>query len=262
MTNDKATAFGATESTVLVEAYRADFAVPLDAGNSYGGIFSNALIGLHAFAGECVAQYVKPGGSILELGAGRGALSKRLVEKGFDVTATDYVAESFQLHGRVAFRQSNLNEKFSTIFPGCYDGIVAVEIIEHLENPRHVARECFKLLAPGGRMILTTPNPDSPTSIASFIRQRRFQWFDEEAYRVDGHIVPITQYQLRACFSEAGFSTVWLGSFGDYRRSLAGSPRLRILSELVRLFSAQAPGLSGEITVAVFERPAEEAVTR
>ena len=52
-----------------------------------------------------------------------------------------------------------------------------------------------------------------------------------------GHITPLSQLQLHRAFAEAGFTTLWLGSFGEGRGRLGGSPRLQQLARLVALFA-------------------------
>ncbi|MCX6131378.1 MAG: class I SAM-dependent methyltransferase, partial [Proteobacteria bacterium] len=45
--------------------------------------------------------------------------------------------------------------------PGNFDAIILVHVIEHLLHPLNVLQEARKLLAPGGQLILITPNPQS-----------------------------------------------------------------------------------------------------
>lgn len=42
---------------------------------------------------------------------------------------------------------------------GTFDTVVAAEIIEHVGNPEALMSEGARVLAPGGRLIVTTPNP-------------------------------------------------------------------------------------------------------
>ncbi len=43
-----------------------------------------------------------------------------------------------------------------------YDGVIAGEILEHLEDPMSFLRDCRDLLTNDGVLILSTPNPHSP----------------------------------------------------------------------------------------------------
>lgn len=40
---------------------------------------------------------------------------------------------------------------------GYLDTITSLAVIEHVEDPRPMLRECFRCLKPGGRLVLTTP---------------------------------------------------------------------------------------------------------
>lgn len=46
-----------------------------------------------------------------------------------------------------------------------FDGIVCSELLEHLFNPHTVIAECYRILKPGGTMILTIPNYNSIDNI-------------------------------------------------------------------------------------------------
>jgi cyclopropane fatty-acyl-phospholipid synthase-like methyltransferase len=223
--------------------------------NSYKGLLIHALPGLHELIAEKAVTYLPPGATVLDVAAGSGALSQRMLDLGFHVSATDYVRTSFHLDN-VPFVQADLNQPFASLHAQPYQGIIACEIIEHLENPRHFARQCFQLLLPGGRLLLTTPNVDSPAAKASFLRFGTFYWFDDYRYETDGHITPLTQWQLDKVFAEAGFTFLWKGSFGDGMRHTVGSPRLRLVAEMIARVARLDAALGGEIFVAVLERPA------
>ncbi|OIR07140.1 ubiquinone biosynthesis O-methyltransferase [mine drainage metagenome] len=242
-------------STVIIESYLAPNPEPLSASNSYKGLRIHALPGLHEFMANLARQHIKPGGTVLDIAAGSGAMSQRMSDMGYQVAATDYVKDNFRLHSSIPFISINLNDFFSKQYQQPFDAVMASEIIEHLENPRHFARECFKLVSPGGKLILSTPNIESPASIACFLRSGTFLWFADKEYRVDGHITPLSQWQLHKCFTEAGLVFRWKGSFGDADKRLEGSPRLMLLTKGLKRLSNRNRDLEGEIFVAVLEKP-------
>ena len=55
-----------------------------------------------------------------------------------------------------------------------FDTVVAGELIEHLERPYDFLRALAELLAPGGRVVLSTPNPVAfPTGWYELVRSKR-----------------------------------------------------------------------------------------
>src|SRR3989338_1806361 len=53
-----------------------------------------------------------------------------------------------------------------------FDALYAGEIIEHTWTPGRMVAECRRILKPGGRLILDTPNPYSITAILRFLLYR------------------------------------------------------------------------------------------
>jgi SAM-dependent methyltransferase len=246
---------GVNDSVVIVDRYRSAANQTGPVEDSYKGLQIHTLPGLHDYLEAKITAAVKPAGRVLDAAAGSGAMSLRLHDLGYKVTAADIVPEGFRPRDLIPFIRVNLNENFSRQISETFDAVVALEIIEHLENPRKFLRECFKLLKPGGTLILSTPNTDSPVSKALFIRFGTFQWFSDEDYRVLGHITPISQWYLSKCIAELGFQTIWKGSYGNPFRQARHSLRLRILAEFLRRVALIDSDSDGEIFVALLKKP-------
>jgi len=242
------------ERTILVEKYERLASAPLEDSCHYKGLRIHAVEGLHEYLLEKAKKHFQKNGFILDLACGTGAFSLRLREVGFDVAACDVVTNNFRLHGSVSFVKADLNGCFSDLFEKPFDGIVACEIIEHLENPRSFLRECKKLLRPGGAMILTTPNIDNPVSKASFLRNGTYMWYLDADYVNEGHIMPISQWLLKKCISESGLQLTWLGTYGDPFVYTRNWWKIRLFARFIQLFSKADKNLDGEILVMVVRR--------
>ncbi len=96
-----------------------------------------------------------------------------------------------------------------------FDLLVAVEIIEHLENPRAVAREWRRLLKPGGQVVLSTPNVECIRSLAALVARGHFLPFTEPWY--PAHITALTAADVRRVLAEAGFVNIQIRYSGHGR---------------------------------------------
>lgn len=64
-----------------------------------------------------------------------------------------------------------------------FDTIICAEIIEHIENPYALLRDLHPLLADGGRLLVSTPNPLAfPVVVAEFLRLKRYFYTSEHLY--------------------------------------------------------------------------------
>jgi len=79
-------------------------------------------------------------------------------------------------------------------------------VIEHLENPRAVAREWFRLLRPGGYLVYSTPNNESWRSLLSLATRGYFVAFGPTNY--PAHITPMLGIDLKRVLTEAGFDEI------------------------------------------------------
>lgn len=97
------------------------------------------------------------------------------------------------------FKRCDLNKRFPYEDKE-FDGVVGVEIIEHLENPRHFLRECKRIAREF--IVITSPNCCSPESKERFLKTGFFKYFD--TWKPYGHITPIFPWMIRMICEELG----------------------------------------------------------
>jgi 2-polyprenyl-3-methyl-5-hydroxy-6-metoxy-1,4-benzoquinol methylase len=143
-------------------------------------------------------------GAVLDYGAGRYAMSNRLIRMGAfgDVVAADIVAYDDPPEG-VRFVRADLNEPMP-FGDESFDLIVAIEIVEHLENARATCREFARLMRPRGRVVMTTPNNESFRAILSLFLRGHFAAFTGPSY--PAHITALVETDIRRAMVEAGLS--------------------------------------------------------
>jgi SAM-dependent methyltransferase len=106
---------------------------------------------------EYVLLRVKPGHTILDLGAGAGSLPQMnfrgLVKKVCGVDPEESVIKNPYLdEGKVGFGE-HIPWQDAT-----FDLVVSGNVLEHLENPSDVFKEIARVLKPDGQFLFKTPN--------------------------------------------------------------------------------------------------------
>lgn len=110
-------------------------------------------------------KHIQPG-NILEIGIGKGDLALKISDFNF---IESYTGIDISEEGISIAQKRIKNSKFSFLVGDCtdlplqgkYDLIIFSEVIEHIEEKQKALNEIFRVLKPGGYLLLTTPNPDS-----------------------------------------------------------------------------------------------------
>jgi 2-polyprenyl-3-methyl-5-hydroxy-6-metoxy-1,4-benzoquinol methylase len=99
--------------------------------------------------------------SVLDLGCGNGSFSARLHEEGFLVVGCDAsksgIAFARRTFPAVNFVQHDVSHPLPPTCAGPYDGVVSLEVVEHLSQPRHLVACAYHALRPGGVLVISTP---------------------------------------------------------------------------------------------------------
>jgi SAM-dependent methyltransferase len=110
---------------------------------------------------KCVLDLVPEGKRVLVAGCeGDPVLHAKLVEKSEAVTGIDIDPEKVKVLSSRGYDGRLMNAEQMEL-EDKYDCIVAVELIEHLDNVGLFLRSAARVLQPGGLLVLTTPNMSS-----------------------------------------------------------------------------------------------------
>jgi SAM-dependent methyltransferase len=99
------------------------------------------------------------GGRTLDLGCYSGYLMDRLSERGHSVYGADsnkYFVE--YCRGKGLKVELCSMERVFPFVDGAFDTVIAGELIEHIYDTDLFLSECARVLKPGGRLLITTPN--------------------------------------------------------------------------------------------------------
>jgi SAM-dependent methyltransferase len=154
----------------------------------------------------------RQGGALLDIGCGYGYLLRRFVGRyrlaGIDVSAHAAGVARVALPGATVV---TADVQRPLPFRGPFDVVLAVNVVEHLEDPAAGADSIHEALVPGGLCVIHLPTINGPVSRAIY----RFAYAGDptHVYRPSGR-------EVNRLFRRAGFQLVE-GSFAPHTRLLA-----------------------------------------
>lgn len=131
--------------------------------------------------------------SVLDVGCGTGAWLNRLAESGFtNLSGID--REITNIPSRFRVTRVDLNAGSWSPLVGTFDVITVIEVIEHIENLGSLMSGIRRHLAPGGCVILTTPNIGSIAARLRFLLREELKYFDRLSDPT--HLTPVLLFTL------------------------------------------------------------------
>jgi 2-polyprenyl-3-methyl-5-hydroxy-6-metoxy-1,4-benzoquinol methylase len=170
-----------------------------ESGGVSGGVIGKRILEI---VDQCELR-----GRVLDFGAGIGQLTRRLwaMERFEQVSGVDILPRPENLPDAISWQCLDLNEA-GGLPAAAFNVVISAEVIEHLENPRQAAREWYRILKPGGTVVLSTPNNESLRSLLSLLVRGHYTEFGDSCY--PAHITALLRKDLMRLLGEAGFSDV------------------------------------------------------
>ncbi len=171
--------------------------------------------------------------SVLDIGSGVGTIDFYLASKGKKVTGIEISTNAVEI-AKANAKVFKLDKKINYIaaeFPSKvpqnnYDLVLFSEVIEHLENDTKALKDIWKVLKPGGLLIITTPSKNAP-----LYRLGLLDNFEREV----GHLRRYTQEGLKELVENNGFQIISSGKHeGILRNFLFTNPVAGKLLRFVR----------------------------
>lgn len=189
----------------------------------------------HVVAYDFVARYVR-GARVLDAGCGEGYGTDRLTTVAAHVTGVDLeepvIRRAASRYPRARFDAANL-----VALPygdAAFDAVVSLQVIEHLHSPQEFLAECARVLAPGGVLVISTPNRLT---------------FSPNGMRNPFHTFEFAPDELRAAIAQQFSSIELTGTFHGARVRLIEMLLRKTFPE--RLIEQPAPEWPGWLRAAV-----------
>jgi SAM-dependent methyltransferase len=143
----------------------------------------------------------KPGSILLEIGCGNGiAMHQFETDYGITVDGCDLnelaLSKSVTVNGRKFLY--NIFD-FQEQLVGKYDGIILLDVIEHIDDPLGFIKASSKYLKKNGMIIINVP---------------AYQWLYSSYDRAVGHVHRYTKKELRSLLIQAGFDVKSISYWG------------------------------------------------
>ena len=175
--------------------------------------------------------------SVLEVAAGDAALSASLAAMGCAATANDLRADNlanavanFSNADKIRCLPGNLFD-LDPAKIGQFDLVIACEIVEHVAHTVDFLRQLKRFVAPGGRILITTPNGAYfRNKLPTHSQIQDFTALEQQQFKPDsdGHLFLITPEEMESLAQQAGLKVERLVLWGT--PAVTGHARLALLS--------------------------------
>ncbi|MEL6590311.1 MAG: class I SAM-dependent methyltransferase [Bacteroidota bacterium] len=172
-----------------------------------------AMPGIHSrFLPHFESQEAGRKAKVLDVGAGHGAFTKVLHDKGYEVAACDLFPEHFYFK-EIPCTKADITRELP--YPDqSFDVLIALEVMEHISNHETFFQEAFRVLRPGGRLYISTPNILSLKSRWRYFFSGFFYTFeplDRQNYDGLQHTSALSLDQFNYWGIKSGFETASYG---------------------------------------------------
>ena len=148
------------------------------------------------------------GKSALDVGCGAGLLTEPLARMGAKVTGVDAAPELIAAARDHAMGQGlEIDYRAADVMDveGRFDLVTSLEVVEHVADPAAFVKALAKRLAPGGLMILSTPNQTSWSKLLTITVAEGFGKIPRGTHDYDKFISPD---RMKLLLADAGLQCV------------------------------------------------------
>ena len=101
---------------------------------------------------------MRKGAKLLEIGCGRGDFLEAFQELGADCYGLDQAESAVKKLRHLQVKKADVSKEPFPFEDNAFDIVYHKSLIEHLYSPEHLMRETYRVLKPGGRVIILTPD--------------------------------------------------------------------------------------------------------
>lgn len=171
-----------------------------------------------------IAPRVAPGGSLLDMGCGAGALLEAATELGYKAQGIDISPSSARIC-RDRGLDAATGDFLAYDFGQRFDAITLWDVMEHLREPAEFMARAHELLNPGGYVFAKVPGYGA----LSVGLSKRVPRMSRMLLNAPGHVQYFNAGSLGALAERMGFSVEWMPGLAAMRtKSTGGTIKRRV----------------------------------
>ncbi|MGD0919405.1 MAG: class I SAM-dependent methyltransferase [Thermodesulfobacteriota bacterium] len=145
-------------------------------------------------------QQRKGKGRLLDVGAGFGFFLAEMRKQGWDVVGVEISQKAID-HARDILGLTVHPGPLEKVgFPGSYFDVVSgFYVIEHLPDPMAFLKECYRILKPGGLLLLRYPHTTPIKNLLHLLG------ISNRLYDLPAHLADFSSEMIQQCLDKAGF---------------------------------------------------------
>lgn len=171
---------------------------------------------------ELIEENLPGQGRVLDLGCGDGELLFAMSNKYDEVWGVDVVQKRVDRittktgGGKIHLKVADINERLD-FTSNYFDCVTIVDVLEHLFDPFAIIGECYRLLQPGGTLLVHVPN-------VAFVMNRlrlaggKLPVTSKASGWDGGHLHYFTRSSLKQLLEKEGFSVMKITAGGLFRK--------------------------------------------
>lgn len=155
---------------------------------------------LQRWRARVAEAWVPAGARLLDVGCADGVLLRRLSARLRSGLGVDPDAEP-RVEGDIEIVRGRFPGE-PRLLPAAFDCVTLLAVLEHVADPDALARECHRVLAPAGRVVLTVPHPAVDRILDVLLRLRLADGMEAEQHH------GFDSSTTAGVFARAGFRTL------------------------------------------------------
>jgi len=106
----------------------------------------------------CTRFSIEQNSKFLDIGCGRGEFMEAFKKMGMNVFGVDKCEYASKKLDEYEVKNCDLENERIDYESNSFDVVFSKSVIEHFHNPENFIKECYRILKPGGRLIILTPD--------------------------------------------------------------------------------------------------------